>query len=269
MKLYETTICLLVSGYVFAFSNLSVAYTHDYLGLSSQQQPPPQLSAATDKERIGKQLLQRSNAFHDPNKKWPSANVSMVIVEPRLNNPTRMSNLTLNHAPKHFELTRNRGQNQTTHVIDSKGNSYSLLNGKAETNPDEIKEFSLDPKRNFNYRRVYELLIGLPSSLTEQEVANVGLPVESVFDTKKAWRIDVELKEPLFSKFWSVYLSAKDYRVLGIDIQNDEVPDRSYTLVFRDLVEIDGIKFPRVRHWYGKQNQDFRGSDIILKQVEK
>ena len=117
-----------------------------------------------------KQILEKSIQKHDAKNLWNVTDVKLHIEEPRIANPYRYSILKLSNSNNSFELQRNREKSISTHKIDSEGNSSTLLDGKITTDSLLIKKYRLNPERNFGYKRFYQLLLGLPMSLKNEEI---------------------------------------------------------------------------------------------------
>ena len=106
----------------------------------------------------GELILKETIVKHDSLSYWNKAKLSLHIQEPRISNPYRYSLLKLDNSNNSFKLTRNRDLNISEHIIDSNGNSFTILNGKTETDSLLIKKYRLDASRNIGYKNFYQLL---------------------------------------------------------------------------------------------------------------
>ncbi len=212
----------------------------------------------------GKFLLEKSSQFHDKNKEWNTVDFTIHIQEPRVGNPSRYSIVSLNNKDNLFELKRNREQHISTHKIDENG-SVTLLDGEVITDSLLIKKYRLEPKRNKRYHRFYKTLLGLPMSLAN-ELKEVNAVEETVFNSVESYKIPIELKEPLFSKHWVLYLSKKEHKILGLEMVFPSDAVKGERLVFEGEFKLGDLILPRIRHWRELSNE-YLGSDIIIGEV--
>ena len=225
------------------------------------------LSACNQEKSLdGLQILNESITAHDSSGTWNRASLNLYIQEPRVSNPLRYSILKLDNSKNTFELSRNRDEYVSKHVIESDGNSFTLLDGKKEIDTSLIKKYRLDPQRNIGYKNFYQLMYGLPMSLNSY-MEKIVSTTEVVFNKEQCYKIEVELKEPMISKHWIIYISKANNRITGIEIVFPDKPNEGDRLYFEGIIKIDGIKIPRIRHWHELKNDAYSGSDIIVKEI--
>ena len=210
-------------------------------------------------------ILQKSIQKHDPNNQWAAAVLNLHVQEPRVMNPSRHSVVHLDNSNGAFELKRGRGAHVSAHRIDSKGLATTLLDGRLVTDADTIKRFRLDPNRNKGYRQFYAVLFGLPMSLNEHTLANLGTPQKSTFNGRNCYKIPVELKEAVFSKHWNIFISTEDNSFKGIEIVFPDDPQKGERLYFEGEYQLDAMLLPRMHHWHDLNTLEYLGSDIIVK----
>jgi hypothetical protein len=224
-------------------------------------------SCSTKEQQLtGEEILLKSSQKHDPKNQWDTAGFEVYIQEPRMKNPVRFSIVKLDNKVNSFSLQRNRDENISTHIVDAKGNTKTLLNNKAITDTTLIKKYRLDPSRNKGYQRFYKLLLGLPMSLNKNEIASYNSFELSRFNDKSAYKVAVELKEPMFSKNWNLYFSEEDFKILGVEMVFPEDTTKGERIVFDGEIKLNKMIIPRIRHWR-ELNNEYSGSDIILKKV--
>ncbi|MEM8900368.1 MAG: DUF6503 family protein [Bacteroidota bacterium] len=214
------------------------------------------------------QVLEASRSFHDPNQAWESATLSLRIQEPRIQNPTRYSNLLLNNADGSFSLERNRDEHISTHIVNSNGEGSVLFNGSADIDSQYVAAYRLSPERSLGYRGFYEFMYGLPMSITEERTKSISPLNAAFFNDKACYQIEVELVEPLISAHWYLYFRESDFRMEGVEIFFPDEPEKGEKIIFDHLAEINGMKIPRIRNWYELSNGDYSGSDIIVSEIE-
>lgn len=53
----------------------------------------------------------------------------------------------------------------------------------------------------------------------------------------------------------------------GIEIVFLDKPNEGERIYFDGIMDIHGVKIPRIRHWYEVKDDSYSGSDIISKEV--
>jgi len=216
----------------------------------------------------GELILKETIVKHDSLNYWNKAKLSLHIQEPRISNPYRYSLLKLDNSNNSFKLTRNRDLNISEHIIDSNGNSFTILNGKTETDSLLIKKYRLDASRNIGYKNFYQLLYGLPMSLNNS-LKQIISTSENLFNEEECYKIEMELKEPVISKYWNLFVSKSSMEIKGIEIILPDKPDGGDRIYFDGLINVNGMKIPRIRHWHQFKDDTYSGSDLIIKELIK
>lgn len=221
-----------------------------------------------EKTLDGKLILENTIAKHDSLNNWNNTKLNLHIQEPRISNPYRYSILNLDNSNNSFKLKRNRDQHISEHIVDSNGNSFTLLDGKTETDSILIKKYRLEAKRNIGYMNFYQLLYGLPMSLNNylKEIISTS---ETVFNKEECYKIGMQLKESIISNQWNLFISKSTMEIKGIEIIVPGKPDGGERIYFDKLITVDGIKIPQIRHWHKLKNDSYSGSDLIIKELKE
>ncbi|TVZ56162.1 hypothetical protein OD91_1442 [Lutibacter sp. Hel_I_33_5] len=215
-----------------------------------------------------KQILEKSIKKHDPYNNLKSLKFKLRIQEPRINNPERLSIVTLNNSTGEFELQRNRDTHISTHKIDKNGDAITFLDDKIEKDSLLIKKYRLQPKRNSNYRRFYQTFSLLPMSLKNEKFDLNDNVVVVDFNSKKAFKLSIELQKPIFSKSLNLFFSKSDYQFLGLEIMYPENSGREgQRVIFDGVFNIVDVNFSRFHHWLNLKNE-YLGSDIFVKELK-
>lgn len=213
-------------------------------------------------------LLEQSKKYHDPNESWSQLDWKFHIQEPRTQNPARYSMVSLNNQNGTFELLRSREQSISAHKIDASGNAEVLLDGSKDF-PEELeKKYRLNAARNQGYRKFYQMMYGLPMSLTDDLITEIKAAETVIFNKEEAYKIQIQLKEAMIGQYWRIFLSTKSHKVIGLEIVGEENAVAGERLFFDGEFNYKGIQIPRIRHWYDIETEAYSGSDIILKELE-
>lgn len=218
-------------------------------------------------ELNGKEIIEKSQKHHDPNGNWKKANFEAHIQEPRIRNPYRYSIIKMNIGDDTFELTRNRGEHISTHIIGKNGESSGLLDGEFVQDKEVLKQYRLNSEMNNIYKTSYNFRLGMPMSLTEKTIEEYGQTTEAMFNGEEAYKVEIELKEPIFSEYWKIYISRENYKLLGVEIVFPDDPTKGERLYYDGEFKFDGITIPRMTHWHEYAGDGYSGSDIIVKKL--
>lgn len=212
----------------------------------------------------GREIINKSINFHDPAGKWKESVLHLHIQEPRVGNPQRYSIVKLDVASGAFELTRNRDEHTSTHLIDEKGEMRTYFDGEITTDTLLINKYRLNPQRNANYRSFYQMLYGLPMTLTADRITALGPATQAQYNNLPCYKVPITLAEPMFSKHWNIYIRKSNYAFAGMEIVFPDEPEKGERLYFAGSVNLSGILTPRMRHWYEYNNETYLGSDVIV-----
>jgi len=226
------------------------------------------LNSYTNNCKNSTYLLEQSKKYHDPSGNWNQLDWKLHIQEPRLQNPARYSRISLNNDNGAFELLRNREQSISSHKIDADGNAEVLLDGSKDFSKELAEEYRLDASRNQGYREFYQMMYGLPMSLTDDLVAEMKAAETVTFNQQEAYKIQIKLKEAMIGQYWRIFLSTENHKIIGLEIFKEENAAAGERLYFDGEFDYKGIQIPRMRHWYDLETEAYSGSDIILKEWE-
>ncbi|MCO6475229.1 MAG: hypothetical protein J5I94_01340 [Phaeodactylibacter sp.] len=220
----------------------------------SSEGPPAALSAG--------EVLQRSMQFHDPQGRWPSAALHFIIAEPRVENPGRLSEVFLNNPGNTFSIKR---QYENVSVVRGilQDSCYSLVDSVL-VNPQDtatIRLHRLECERTQGYRAFYKLLNGMPMSLHVPEVQLLPEVAEDSIGGRTALRIAARFNNPIIGEEWFIYFAPDNYQLLGYGYAAEGAGE---ILRLDGMVEVSGMKLPRMRHWYNRIDGAYLGSDIYV-----
>ncbi|MDR9414718.1 MAG: hypothetical protein RI564_00445 [Gracilimonas sp.] len=218
----------------------------------------------------GTEILERSKQKHDPDGQWSNTELSIHIQEPRIQNRLRYSQLAMYTKTGYFKLVRDSEPGIIERIIDHEGNAQVLLNGSPEIADDIKEKYRLGADRNTGYRSFYRLMYGLPMSLTEDVVEEIGKPKESNFAGQEVYSLEIELKEPMISKKWELMLDRVDYSMVALKFDHADDSNRpNEVILFDGKYRWEGISIPRFRHWYHEDSGAYQGSDVIVNNLDQ
>lgn len=213
-------------------------------------------------------ILEKSRQQFDPDSNWNRAEFRLHIREPRPQTPARYSELILNNQTGYFRLSREYEVGEIVRLVDESGISEILLNGSDEISDDVIEKYRLYEEGNYSYRNFYKIILGLPVTLNDQIVREIGKTGSEIYNGTEVYNISVELNEPLISKRWELLISKNDYRIRALRfVHAPEDEKENEIIIFEGEYSTDGMKIPRFRHWYLEESNEYLGSDLILGEI--
>lgn len=219
-----------------------------------------------EKEYSGEEILKKSIQKHDPKGQWNEAEFSLRIQEPRLQNPIRFSEVSINNGTNAFELKRNRDEKVATYAINADGVTRVLLDNKVVQDSILIDQYMLQHPRVKSYQRFYQIMLGLPMSLDSETIETIDSISAVEFNEKSSYRVEITLKKPIFSRHWNLFISTEDFTLLGVEMVFPDNPNKGERLYFDKSIQLEEIQIPRIRHWY-KLDETYSGSDVIVKKL--
>ena len=80
--------------------------------------------------------------------------------------------------------------------------------------------------------------------------------------------IPIELRKPIFSDRWNIFISKSTHEYKGMEIIFPDDSLKGERLIFEGEIDINEMKIPRIRHWHDYYDNSYTGTDIILKELE-
>ncbi len=200
---------------------------------------------------------------------WETADLRIHIQEPRLGNPQRYTKLRLNLGEDYFEMERTYDYGTLRRILTADQESKIYLNGDANLPQELVDKYLLNVTRTQAHKKFYRYMYSIPMCLTDEFWSEIAPAQEVVFDGREAYQISMVLKEEMISKYWTLIVDAEMERLLALEFNHPDEPGRDEEMIiFEGEYVVDGIKLPRIRHWYIKGTEEYLGSDIIVETLE-
>lgn len=228
------------------------------------QSDPQTVTSLEEEAEAGKEIIKKSQQHHDPKGLWSETELSIHIQEPRTGNPQRYSKIILNNKTGYFSLVRDSEIGKIRRLIDEDGKAEVSVNGSTDISAETREEYRLSADRNSGYQRFYQLMYGLPMSLSDDVLAKVEGLKHTHFNGVEVYAVSVELKEPMISKHWELIISKDNYSLLGLSIHSSDTEREGELITFDGQFTFNGISIPRFRHWYEGKSKKYLGSDVIV-----
>lgn len=209
-----------------------------------------------------REIVERSQRWHDPMSRWASFRDTLIFEEPRLQNPSRSTWIVLDNTTDNFVFERAYGEDLVRYEITPEGCQF-LLNGKEDLSEAEIAKHRFSCERGNGYRKYYHYLHGLPMSLNVYDWEVLTAPTLVLFKGEEYWTFSAKVAGASFSEEWDFYFDPTTFalRAAAYEPPNLDRGPGEY-LLFSGELKVNGIRFPRVMTWNDKEDGAFLGVDI-------
>lgn len=212
----------------------------------------------------GKELLEKTIEYHDPNSKWSQFNGSFNVSMKSPSRPLRTSNIVIDLMRSFFELNVQIGDNQwKASLLDE--DCDLLFNGSREISTEIEKEFRLNCKRAKMYRDYYTYLYGLPMKLKDPGTLIDPVISQISIEGISYWVLKVEYDPNVGSDTWYFYFDTETFALKRYQFYHDESKNDGEYIILDDEIEIEGILMPKNRSWYYNSDNTFLGTDVLSK----
>jgi hypothetical protein len=204
------------------------------------------LMGSCDSKLTGSKLIQKSIEYHDPKGQWKDLSKVFYFADSRLGKPSRQYTVQLDFPNNYFKYI-NSGENL---VYEVDGDICVSL-------PKESK----DCERAMMLRNYYGYLWGLPMKLLDK-----GTEIEEKYQMEDLNGIQAfVVRVPYEKDIWYFYLHPESYAMVAYKFYQDEEKQQGEIIYLNDEVIIGEMKIPAERSWYRTENDEFLGTDFLLK----
>ena len=213
----------------------------------------------------GEEVLAKSINYHDPERRWWTDRFELKLYESRPGGGYRISNVHLAEAAGHFGLQQQRGKDQIFRAFSPAG-CQQLLNGKPASayNAEEVKQHRLSCEAGQVYRDYYTYLWGLPMKLEDAGTIIDPAVYRVDFFGQELLEVKVTYDEAVGGDIWYFYFHPDTYALSGYRFYHDEAANDGEYILLEKEAEVNGVKFPAIRHWYTHGDRRYLGSDEII-----
>jgi len=221
--------------------------------------------SAFAQEISGKELLEEAIAYHDPNGKWADFQGKFVVEMTTPKSTTRRNTmLELNFPESFFKATVRKKPHTIEYIIDN--DSCNLKLNFSEVIADRYRDsLQINCKRGKMLKDYYTYLYGLPMKLKDPGTKVDPKVVRKTFKGKEYLRLKVTYEATVGEDTWYFYFDPKTYAMEVYQFYHDEAKNDGEYILLTDIMEVNGINMPKTRAWYYNKDNDYLGTDVLLK----
>ncbi len=220
--------------------------------------------SATAQNLTGTELLDKTIAYHDPNGNWATLGAKITFAEDERNGKMIKQIIEFRNGGNYFQGYRSDGEHETVQILD--GDSCTLtLDGSSDFTDEEREKHRLNPDRAKMMRNYYVYLYGLPMKLKDDgtQIDNEVKQVE--FMGKDYLKLKVTYDAVVGKDIWYFYIHPDTYEMSAYQFFHDESKNDGEYITLEGMVEVEGIKIPKLRTWYTNKEDKLLGVDDIAK----
>ena len=220
--------------------------------------------AAYSQELTGNQLLEKSIEYHDPNGKWKNFKGKMSITMKSPNAEDRNTLLFMNLPAQYFKSVVRKG-NHTIESIIEKDSCTLKLNGSTNIAQAYRDSLNISCERARMMKNYYTYLYGLPMKLKDPGTLIDPNVEKKTFKGKEYLALKVTYDESVGNDTWYFYFDPKTYAMEVYQFYHDETKNDGEYILLSDMMELNGLKIPKIRAWYYNKNDKYLGTDTLNK----
>lgn len=206
------------------------------------------LISACNSAPSGKQILKRSIDFHDPNNRWNNLKQNISINSDFIYPDTALYSLLIGlDNPNKRVLYSNTTLGQRVDFTDT--TCVAIMGGKTCEQMAWTQNF-------------YHFILGLPMTLQNDEGMVHDLVLDTTFHDTPSFRVAIDFEK----EKWHFYFAKSDYQLTGFAF-NKNFEAKAEEIRTEGLIEIDGMKLPKIRNWWITTNSlapVYSGKDEII-----
>ena len=229
------------------------------------------LSSCQPSQKTGQEivppLLKESIDYHDPEKNWQQFKARLYLIHTDTIGKEAPFEIEIDNNTGYFSHTSRQNDKEIVKGISPDGTAFFLIDGRQEISDEERKQYNMTPKSAEGTRNFYLHLYGLPMKLTDVgTLVSDSIYIEN-FHGKDLQVMEVNYDPAVGSDNWSFYFNPKTaaMEAYSFDWGNPEAGE--YVLLNEELV-VNGIKLPKVRKWYFTKEDQYLGTDTLIKAEE-
>lgn len=214
-------------------------------------------------EMSAKELLKKSEAYHDSKGNMMKSRLTLVLNEPRPGGADRISRVTFDPKKDFFAVDRKDGEDKIYMEV-VKGEVKLMVNDSEEIDEAYKQEKRLSKDRVLIMKNYYHYLWFMPMKLNDAG-SIIDDKVERVdYFGDELLQIRVSYDPAIGNDVWYFYFHPETYALSGYRFYHDESKNDGEYILFEGEVEAKGYRIPAVRKWYMHVDGKYLGKDILV-----
>lgn len=212
------------------------------------------------------QLLEKAIAYHDPNENWQRLKTRLYIssVDPAGNENTFEIEID-NNTGYFSHISRNDGKELVKGILSEE--VFFLIDGEQNISEEDREKYDLTPESVQWLRDFYVYLYGLPMKLADDGTIVADTLIYQELNGKNYQIVQVNYDASVGKDTWFFYFDPETTAMKAYRFHHGKPNSGEYILLEEELT-VDGVKLPKLRHWYLNKDNKYLGTDKLLKTEE-
>lgn len=212
-------------------------------------------------------LLQRSIAYHDPEENWQHFKARLYLIHIDTTGKEAPFEVEIDNNTGYFSHISHKDEKEIVKGISSEGKPFFLIDGREEISKEEREKYNMTPESAEGTRNFYLHLYGLPMKLTDAGTLASDTIYTQNFHGKDLQVMEVNYEPGVGNDSWSFYFNPETAAMEAYSFDWGDPEAGEYVLLNEELV-VNGIKLPKVRKWYFTKEDQYLGTDALIKAEE-
>lgn len=223
------------------------------------------LAAAQTQARLdGKTLLQKTIAYHDPQGNWGKLQ-HRFFLKSVSSKKTQHIEFEIDNIKGDFKYATKTDSDYIEVFIKGGVKNTVFVNGYTEITAETRKKHRLAPDQIKKMRNYYEYLYGLPMKLNDAGTKIADEVKLDTFNGKKYWVLKIDYEQSVGTDTWFFYINTANFALEGYRFFHNRSPNDGEYVILSDIIEINGVKIPKVRKWFLNKDNVYLGTDFLEK----
>lgn len=209
------------------------------------------------------QLLEKSIAYHDPNRIWSSFQGSLEIAMTMPDKGLRTTKIELDFPGRFFKSTVIQNDQEIVRQWDNEACRF-WFNGSQEYTAEVASEYRLNCERTRKMKNYYTYLYGLPMKLKDPGTRLHPEVKKVVWRGETYLRLQVDYDPEIGKERWYFYLDQETAQLKHYQFFHDESKNDGEYILLSEERDIQGMKIPKRRAWYTNKQDRYLGTDDLI-----
>jgi hypothetical protein len=221
-------------------------------------------SYCNSSKKPGEQLLEKTIAYHDPQNNWDKLKTHLYLSSTDTAGKESPFELEMDNSTGYFSHITHQDGKEIVKGMNN-GKEFYLIDGKQDISEEDRKKYELTPEGVKGVHSFYGYLYGLPMKLTDKG-ANVSDTVSTQQLNGRSYQtIRVNFDPKVGADIWTFYFNPTTSAMEGYSFLFGGKTDAGEYIALEQVLDVEGIKMPKVRKWYQLKSNKYLGTDNLLK----
>ncbi len=222
------------------------------------------LGVARSAASEGDELLARTIAYHDPLGRWMQSRIKLTVEGRSADGRVTLRDCTIDNRNGDFSIAVAK-DGVTAEQGWTQGEYWCRVGEDDHPTEAARREYSLSPDRARLMRDYMGYLWGLPMKLRDPGTWVDPRVDEAIFRGQKVLVIRIRYDPDVGDDRWRIFVDPDDAHMVGYAFYHDQEETDGEYIVLEGEVLVADAKIPRSRSWYRVGDDEYLGTDVLVK----